>query len=99
MVSLALDEQYHLTADVFQVKGLALCFQGESISCCELSSGLDRLNHLGFKCVKSPKEFVLSVSDLTCAGGAQDTSGGGESRARTDRLTWEAACSSSLLPW
>lgn len=99
MVSLAFDEQYHLTAAVFHVGGLALCIQGRSISCCEFSSGLDHLTHPGFQCAKSPKEFVLSVSDLTCAGGPQDTSGGGESMARTDGLFWEAACSSSPLPW
>ena len=99
MVPLALDEYHHLTAAVFHAEGLALCIQGRSISCCELSSGLDHLNHPGFQCAKSPKEFVLSASDLTCAGGAQDTLGGGGSMVRAAQLPWEAACSSSLLPW
>lgn len=42
-----------------------------------LRAVLDHLTHPGFQCAKSPKEFVLSASDLTCARGAQDTSGGG----------------------
>lgn len=89
---------YHLTAAVFHVKGL--CVSKEEVSPFrELHSGLDHLNHSGFQCAKSPKELLPSVSDLTGATGAQDTLGGGESMARAAGLSWEAARSSSPLPW